>query len=307
MDDRSTFRELCDEVVQHVLAEGKDRPIYLMGESFGGLLTLEVASELQSSPYRKQCNLCGIVLVNPATCYLRSSLSRLGPEIAALPEWRYPIGVAGLLPLFVDDYGLPQLLMMLKSEALPSVIDTPEREAYLGRTAFSLPQKLKFMPRDTLRWRLEEWLATGNERINEREDDIKSLLGGLPVLVIAGESDKTLPAVEEAGRLKSLLPDCTVHSVDGAGHAGTCGSRVDIAALMRNRFPELRDIPSTWPDGFEPAEENCGRTSMKEEAAAGEGKHFGLTPRYDGNVGVGMSPLLYWTDGLYREWKGNAS
>ena len=317
MDDRSTFQQLRDTVIDHLASEGPDRPVYLMGESFGGLLTLEVALEIQSSAgangssRSRASNLCGIVLVNPATSYLRSNLAELGPKVAGLPDWRYPIGVVSLLPLFVDDYGLSQLLLILSSEALPSVIDTPAREAYMGRTAFSLPNKLKFMPKDTLRWRLEKWLTVGNTRINAREDEMKRLLSALPVLVLAGEDDRTLPAVDEAQRLQRILPDCYVHTVDGAGHAGTCGSRVDIAALMRNRFPLLRRedsnatgelVSSSFPDGFETAENDCGRISMKEEAASGEGKYFGLTARYDGSVGLGLSPLKYWNQELFRRW-----
>jgi len=314
MDDRSTFQQLRDTVVEHLASEGPDRPVFLMGESFGGLLTVEVALELQSSTSTgrgsKATNLCGIVLVNPATCYLRSSLADLGPKVAALPDWRYPIGVASLLPLFVDDFGLSQLLLILSSKALPSVIDTPAREAYMGRTAFSLPNKLKFMPKDTLCWRLEEWLTTGNTRINGREDKMKRVLSSLPVLVLAGEEDRTLPAVDEAQRLQGILSDCSVHYVDGAGHAGTCGSRVDIAALMRNRFSLLRrekdaatgGAVSSYPDGFMIAEGDNGRMSMKEEAASGKGEYFGMTARYDGSVGLGLSPLKYWSHDLFRRW-----
>ena len=314
MDDRSTFQELCDTVVKHLASEGPDRPVYLMGESFGGLLTLEVSLELQASRSTgssgsKVTNLCGVVLVNPATCYLQSNLAELGPKVAALPDWQYPIGVARLLPLFVDDYGLSQLLLILSSEALPSVIDTPAREAYMGRTAFSLPNKLKFMPKNTLSWRLEQWLTMGNSRINGREDEMKSLLSTLPVLVLAGEDDRTLPAVDEAQRLQRILPDCTVHNVDGAGHAGTCGSRVDIAAEMRNRFPSLRKENDAkgagitfFPGGFEIAENDSGRISMKEEGASGKGKYFGLTARYDGSVSLGLSPLKYWNQELFRRW-----
>ena len=315
MDDRSTFQQLRDTVIEHLASEGPDRSVYLMGESFGGLLTLEVALEIQSSAgasgSSRASNLCGIVLVNPATSYLRSNLAELGPQVAALPDWQYPVGVVSLLPLFVDDYGLSQLLLILSSEALPSVIDTPAREAYMGRAAFSLPNKLKFMPKDTLRWRLEQWLTVGNTGINGRENEMKGLLSTLPVLVLAGEDDRTLPAVDEAQRLQRILPDCSVHTVDGAGHAGTCGSRVDIAALMRNRFPLLRReiddvkgevISSSYPDGFEIAEEDSGRISMKEEAASGEGKFFGLTARYDGSVGLGLSPLKYWNQELFRRW-----
>ena len=40
--------------------------------------------------------------------------------------------------------------------------------------------------------------------------------------------------------LQALIPGCEVTLVPGAGHAATCGSRLDLAAVLRARFPELR-------------------------------------------------------------------
>ena len=324
MEDRSSLDGLTDGVLAHLAGEAEGRDVYLMGESFGGILALEVALAIQTK--RKAGvgagagagaatpNLMGLVLVNPATSYPRSELERLAPAVAALPEWRYVPGVASLLPLFVDGYGLPQLLMILRSDALPSVIDTEAREAYMGRTALSLPDKLKFMPRQTLRWRLEEWLAEGGRRLREAEGEMGSLLGdgptaeagGVPVLVVAGEDDRTLPSVDEARRLEGLVPGCRVHVVDGAGHAATCGSRVDLAALMRRRFPELmRGGAEGWEFGAA-AEADSRRVAMKAEAAGGMGKYFGMTQRYDGEVAVGLSPLKYWSEANYRKWDGGS-
>jgi hypothetical protein len=56
----------------------------------------------------------GLTLINPATCYGRSRLAHIG----------------------TNDYSLEQLIMILRGNALPSVIDTPVREACIGRVAF---------------------------------------------------------------------------------------------------------------------------------------------------------------------------
>lgn len=316
MDDRSTFADLTETVTEYVLGEvrggddGDDgalfnRPVYLAGESFGGILTLEVSRVLRRNHPDAASNLKGVVLVNPATCFDRSALAARGPDVASLPVWQYPFGVASLLPLFTDEFSLPQLWMILSSEGLPSVIDTAAREAYMGRTALSLPFKLKFMPRGTLRWRLEQWLFTGCERVGRKSDDgtLAEDLADLPVLVVAGERDNTLPSVEEAERLASaggngggggggggggMLRDASVVVVDGAGHASTLGSRIDLAAEMRARFAQLRS--------------NGGRTAMKAEAARGDGsKELGMEPRYDGNW-IGLNPLRYWSDEYFRRW-----
>jgi pimeloyl-ACP methyl ester carboxylesterase len=265
-----------------------NRPVYIAGESFGGMLTLDVALSLTQE--LKLVNLKGLVLINPATCYDRSRLASEGPSVARLPEFLYPLGVIRLLPLFADEYSLPQLLLILQSKALPSVIDTAAREAYMGRVAFSLPQKLKFMPRGTLRWRLEEWLETGCARMYPKRLE---KLAKMRMLIVAGEKDLTLPSIAEADRLSSIFPKSQVHVVDGAGHASTCGSRVDLAALIRNCFSELR--------------RGGGRTAMKPTASQQKGTvDFGMEPRYDNSQRGGLSPLLYWSKELYRKPPRNA-
>jgi hypothetical protein len=90
--------------------------------------------------------------------------------------------------------------------------------------------------------------------------------------------------VDEAERLSTFLPNHQVHIVDGAGHINTCGTRVDIAALLRNRFPEL--------DG--------GRTAMKPVAAQATGVEFGLEHRYDEKQ-ENIPPLSLWSKANYRK------
>jgi pimeloyl-ACP methyl ester carboxylesterase len=257
------------------------RPVYLIGESFGGILASDVALSLLKD---KAINLMGLVMINAATCYDRSKLASMGPSVAELPEWLYPIGLARLLPLFNDDVSFSQLLLILLSKALPSVIDSEAREAFMGRVAFSLPQKLKYMPQKTLQWRLREWLETGCAEMATKLGQFSDF-PSFRTLIIAGEKDFCLPSIDEAERLSSILPNNHIHVVEGAGHATTCGSRVDLAALMRKQFSDLGRV---------------GRTAMKPEAAAGAGVMLGLEPRYNGRE-KGLSPLLYWSRKLYRK------
>jgi hypothetical protein len=56
--------------------------------------------------------------------------------------------------------------------------------------------------------------------------------------------DLTLPFIAEEERLVNLLPNTEVHVVEGAAHASTCGSGMDImAAILRTRFSELLQNP----------------------------------------------------------------
>lgn len=296
----------------------KKRPLYLAGESFGGLLASEVALTLlnknkgggggttstEASSTTTPVDLQGLVLINPATCYDRSQLAAKGPAIAKLPAPLYPFGLAGLLPLFMDEHSFSQLLLILSAKALPSVIDDPVRESFMGRVAFSLPTKLEYMNQGALEWRLEEWLDVGCERLESRMRDFQDH-PSFRTLILVGEKDLTLPSIAEAERLVNLLPKSQVHVVEGAGHASTCGSRMDMAAQFRKAFPELRKgrknnkpVQQTTATN----ENDTKRTAMKPEAANGIGPYFGMEPRYDG-ANIGLNPILYWSKDNFQSMR----
>jgi hypothetical protein len=116
-------------------------------------------------------------------------------------------------------------------------------------------------------------------------------------LILVGEKDLTLPSIAEAERLVNLLPKCQVHVVEGAGHASTCGSRVDMTAQMRSMFSELQSKtpnPSSRNSKTTDVTIPSKRTAMKAVAAQGTGPYFGMEPRYD-DASIGLNPILYWS------------
>lgn len=305
MDDRSTFDELKAEVVGYVEREcaasggdGSDggRSVYLMGESFGGILATQVSVELYG---RESVDLRGLILVNPATCYKRSGLYELGPSVAnnpistpVLSDLVYIYQLAtDLVPLFLDrGVALNQLIAILSSRGLPAVVNSATREAYMGRVAFDLANRLKFMPKPTLKWRLEEWLEYGCDVFEDQlrspkgngdeAEALRSMARGLRTLIVAGEHDLTLPSIDEAERLSSeVFRDVSVHVVPDAGHASTCGGTLNLIRLIRETFHE----------DFGNIDESNSRTSSE---------LFGLEPRYDG-ASIGLSPLKYWSNKYY--------
>lgn len=290
MSDRSTFEELRDGVVNYILsalnireASGYSKDVYLMGESFGSVLACAVSLELSE---KHDYTVRGLVLINPATSYMRSQLYLEAPLVANQKMPFYLFGLLKLLPMFADEYQFDQLLLMLSSEALPSIIDTPQRESYMGRVAFSLANKLKFMPRDALFHRLTKWLEDGNSLMTrERLSDLSKY--NIETLIVVGERDKTLPSVEEASDLRRIIRNSEIHIVNGAGHSSTSGSRVDLTALMRGYFTTLQ--------------ESDGRKEMKVVACNGKGKYYGMEVR---DIPEGLSPLLYWSKDLYQSPKG---
>ena len=306
MEDRSTFDDLSNAVCDFVRTHGAEEGVYLAGESFGGLLACETALRLQAAG--EGSLLRGLTLINPATSYKGSALDQKAPHVADLPGPLYVLGLMSLLPLFLDRWQLPQMLKIVSSEALPSVIDTPAREAYMGRVAFTLGSRLKMMPQATLRWRLEEWLTKGSAAVNE-PGRVEEGLATCETLVVAAEMDATLPSYAEASRLAALLPRSEAFVVDGAGHTSTCGSRIDLTALLRRRFfarqPMVDDAGSSAGvcGADEEVGENSntrgkyGRISMKPEASKGKGTaDYGMEKRTYPSV----SPMDYWDSKFYR-------
>ena len=213
-DDRSTFDELVTAASSYIDREACDRPCLLVGESFGGALATMVAQRAVSVE--------GVVLVSPAPCYAESALASKAPPILDLPARAYYVGLASLLPLFVDRHGVRALFDIVTNKCLPGVIETPRQEAYMGRVALSLPERIARMPRGTLAWRLREWL------------DVGAL--AQPTLVVFGDEDNTLPSEREAARVVALLTKARAVRVPGAGHAATLGSRVDLRAEVAAFF-----------------------------------------------------------------------
>uniref|UniRef100_A0A2P2KQN4 Catalytic n=1 Tax=Rhizophora mucronata TaxID=61149 RepID=A0A2P2KQN4_RHIMU len=80
--DRTPFKELVEyveETVRQEHASSPDKPIYLVGDSFGGCLALAVAAR------NPKIDLV-LVLANPATSFGRSQLQPLFPILEALPN-----------------------------------------------------------------------------------------------------------------------------------------------------------------------------------------------------------------------------
>ena len=165
------------------------------------------------------------------------------------------------------------------------------QKAYMGRVAFTLPNKLKYMPHDIFLWRMEKWLIHGCNSINiKRIKDMNTLL-------IAGEDDKTLPSVDEIQHLSNIFVKNRMVIVPGAGHTSSCGSRIDLTAEIRNAFcDQLYSNSNNDVDNERKQMKDIPRNNQKE--------FYGMEPRYDGNTKIGLSPLRYWDDDLYLDCNG---
>lgn len=320
--DRSTFEELKERIAQYLLLECKARrssdgtcdTVYIMGESFGGILSTEVAVELNQPKYKDSIDLKGLVLVNPATCYLRSIVYELAPPIAnAKPplipvlegaEYAFKL-MTQVVPLFLNESRFVQQLIRISTfRGLPPVVNNAQREAYMGRVAFAIPSRLKFMPKETFQWRLTEWmergchvfedrleaLAAARDAENTADMDVNTqamfkVSEQLRTTIVVGELD-AMPSTEEAERLSSeLFRNTHVHVVEGSGHISTCGGSLHLIELLRDTFPEINTFSGKNRDD---------RKSRRLEEL------YGLEPRYD-DAPIGMMPWSYWSKDHYKQ------
>lgn len=74
--DASQCREYLE---REVAASPLDRPIYVLGESFGGVLALAALANRADLADR-------LILANPATSFPRSIWPRLGPLLTQVPK-----------------------------------------------------------------------------------------------------------------------------------------------------------------------------------------------------------------------------
>ncbi|KAG1326282.1 Acyltransferase-like protein, chloroplastic [Cocos nucifera] len=128
---------------EHAMSTNK--PIYIVGDSFGGCLALAVAA----------CNpTVGIVLilVNPATSFAKSQLQPLLPVLEALPS-NLHITIPYLLSLVMGDPVKMAMASVSKDLTPPQTVD--ELSKSLTSLLPIIPDLADIIPRDTLLWRLK--------------------------------------------------------------------------------------------------------------------------------------------------------
>ena len=231
-EDRSSLADIVTTVadfVQDVSQRGR-RPVTLIGESCGGLIAAAVTLQIRrrEHSHEKQSSLKGLVLVNPATSFDRTSWETLVPVLTPLkyldtsdpkdPERLSPYGVlvSLLLSSLVPDRNQKTKIFELIA-GLPT-LDIPPRnteqlQAVLDATLRGFQETEFRLPPDLLQHRVEEWLTVGVPVVSKRLGDID-----LPTLVVAGEKDALMPSAEEAKRLVKVIPSAKSLVVPDRGH-----------------------------------------------------------------------------------------
>mmetsp|Transcript_7857 Transcript_7857/g.20277 ORF Transcript_7857/g.20277 Transcript_7857/m.20277 type:complete len:365 (-) Transcript_7857:74-1168(-) len=219
LTDRTPFPQLVAYVEDYLQRETEDstRPVYILGESFGGILSLAVAAELGERVDR-------VVLVNPATSFPRSIWPSFGPVLSQLPSELYNAAPFALVPLLGDPFKMASFYTPLS--AAP-----PEQAEFLAQGLVNMLPLLgmlsDLLPADTLEWKIDI-LGQGASYTEAKLSKVTQ-----PVLVIAGSADLLVPSEEESMRLEKLLAACSRRVLPGHSHLLMQEQGVDIAQIIK--------------------------------------------------------------------------
>ncbi|XP_041004198.1 acyltransferase-like protein At3g26840, chloroplastic isoform X2 [Juglans microcarpa x Juglans regia] len=218
--DRTPFTELAKLVERTIRSENHrspNRPIYLVGESFGGCLALAVAA---CTP---DIDLV-LILANPASSFSRSQLQPLIPLLDIMPDQL--------------NVSLPNMLRLMTGDPLRMVMDSLLEGFPLQQTVGELSQDLvsissylsvlsDVLPRETLRWKLQ-MLKSASAVSNSRLHAVKA-----QTLILSSGRDQLLPSQEEGERLCRALPKCEIRKFSDRGHFLFLEDGIDLVTIIK--------------------------------------------------------------------------
>ncbi|KAL1225366.1 Phytyl ester synthase 1 [Cardamine amara subsp. amara] len=219
--DRTPFDGLVkvvEDVLKQEQATRPNKPIYLVGDSFGGCLALAVAARNRSLDLV-------LILVNPATSFEKSPLQPLLPILEMVPEDLH-FTVPYVLSFIMGD---PIKMATLGIDnQLPASIKMEELRQRLTKTMLPLLSDLgEIIPRETLLWKLK-LLRSGAAYANSRIHAVQA-----EVLVLASGKDMMLPSQEEAKRLHGILKNCKVRCFKDNGHTLLLEDSISLLTVIK--------------------------------------------------------------------------
>ncbi|XP_020186677.1 phytyl ester synthase 1, chloroplastic [Aegilops tauschii subsp. strangulata] len=220
VNDRTPFEGLLQIVEKSIQYEhdlSPNRPIYLVGDSFGGCLALAAAAR---NPHIDLV----LLLVNPATSFAKTPLQPILPLLEAMPSDLH-VTVPYLLSFVMAD---PLKMAMVSIE---NNLSPPETLQKLSESLTSLlpllSQLADIIPRDALLWKLK-LLKSGAAYANSRLHAVQA-----EVLFLASGKDNLLPSGEEADRLFKGLKNCRVRYFKENGHTLLLEDGVNLLSVIK--------------------------------------------------------------------------
>ncbi|XP_022029263.1 acyltransferase-like protein At1g54570, chloroplastic isoform X1 [Helianthus annuus] len=219
--DRTPLEGLIQIVEDNVMIEhalSGNKPIYMLGESFGGALALAVAA-------RNPTIDLVLILANPATSYERSPLHPLVAFMRTLPDQCY-----GTFP-YITSFLLGDFIKMaMVNNKMDGTNQSPPLVQLMRRIIRHLPlysALTKIIPKDTLKWRidlLESTAAYANSRLHAVTAQ---------VLVLASGKDNLIPSKNEAQRLSGVLKHCQMRVYEENGHTILMETGVNVLSAIK--------------------------------------------------------------------------
>lgn len=192
-DDARSMEELVDDLDRAIAAAAPDRRVTLLGESFGGALTLSYAL---ARPERVE----RIVILNSFAHFGSQARLWLGYHLLRATPW-----------------GMMRLARQLNARRMHSphtdrdeirrfhdLMRATTREGYLSR--------LRIL------------------RDYDVRDQLPSLR--MPALYLAGDRDTLIPSVEQAQLMTGLTPSSTMRVLEGHGHSCLIAPDLDLADIL---------------------------------------------------------------------------
>ncbi|KAL4637360.1 hypothetical protein ACB092_03G071800 [Castanea dentata] len=216
--DRTPFEglvKLVEETVRFEHASSPHKPIYLVGDNFGGCLALAVAS-------RNPAIDLVLILSNPATSFGRSQLQPLFLLLEALPD-----GLHSAVPYLSSIVGD---LVKMAAANIESMLPPEQRFERLSGLLPYLSDFVDIIPMDSLLWKLK-LLKSAAAYANSRLHSVKA-----EVLVLFSGKDKILPSRDEAERLKNSLQDCVVRYFKDSGHTLLLEDGISLMTVIKGTF-----------------------------------------------------------------------
>ncbi|THG00827.1 hypothetical protein TEA_014239 [Camellia sinensis var. sinensis] len=218
--DRTPFEDLVkfvEETVRLEHASFPNKPIYLVGDSFGGCLALAIAA-------RNPTIDLVVILANPASSFGRSQLLPLFPLLEAMPNELH-ITVPYLLSFVMGD---PMKMAMVSIEnTLPPPAILEQLSGNLTALLPRLSGLADIIPKDTLLWKLK-LLKSAASYANSRLHTITA-----EVLVLASGKDNMLPSGDEAKRLSRSLRNCKIRYFKDNGHTILLEDGVNLLTVIK--------------------------------------------------------------------------
>jgi len=220
VNDRTPFEGLVETVeksIEHEHDLSPDRPIYLVGDSFGGSLAVAVAAR------NPQIDLV-LILVNPATSFAKTPLQPVLPLLESMPS-EFHVTVPYLLSFVMGDP------LKMAAVSIENNLSPPETLQKLSDSLTSMLPLLSelsdIIPRDTLLWKLK-LLKAGAAYANSRLHAVQA-----EVLLLASGKDNLLPSGEEADRLFKALKNCRVRYFKDNGHTLLLEDGVNLLSVIK--------------------------------------------------------------------------